>query len=192
MKTNVTIRIDEEIVQNAKELDLNISRISEKALLQAVKEETKPYMIVETSQIILDAKLYYNIRERALAVTFIVFNASEENVISDRINYSLLVTDRETFTDLPIRQSIQEFKGINLERKTVFKGQREIFVEHLSPSPELSKIFSEVTHEDTKNLRWVIYPTAFVESKKRVLQAKFEQILDEKKHYLLPRPIEAF
>jgi hypothetical protein len=192
MKTNVTIRIDEEIVQNAKELDLNISRISEKALLQAVNEETKPYMIVETTQIILDAKLYYNIREKTLAATFIVFNASEENIISDRINFSLLVTDRETFTDLPIRQSLQEFKATNLERKTLFKGQREIFVEHLSPSPELSKILFEVTHEDTKNLRWVIYPTAFVESKKRVLLAKFEQILDEKKTYPLPRPIESF
>src|SRR5665647_1528976 len=93
-------------------------------------------MIVETTQIILDAKLYYNIREKTLAATFIVFNASEENIISDRINFSLLVTDRETFTDLPIRQSLQEFKATNLERKTLFKGQREIFVEHLSPSPE--------------------------------------------------------
>jgi hypothetical protein len=192
MKTNVTIRIDEEIVQNAKELDLNISRISEKALHQAVKEETKPYMIFETPQITLKANIFYNIREKGLAATFIILNASEENVISDRINYSVLVTDKEFFTDLPGRQSLQEFKGTNLERQTIFKGQWAIFTEILSPSPELAKRLAEMTHEDSKNLRWVISPAAFVESRKRVLQAKFEQIKDEKKTYPLPRPIESF
>jgi hypothetical protein len=192
MKTNVTIRIDEDLVQNAKELDLNISRISEKALHQAVKEETKPYMIFETSQITLKPNVFYNIREKGLAATFMIVNGSEENVISDRINYSVLVTDKEFFTDLPIRQSLQEFKGTNLERQTIFKGQWTVFTEMLSPSPELAKRLAEMTHEDCKNLRWVISTAAFVESRKQVLQAKFEQIKDEKKIYPLPRPIEAF
>jgi len=45
MRTNVTIRIDDDVVKNAKALDLNFSRICEGALLQAVEEETKPFGI---------------------------------------------------------------------------------------------------------------------------------------------------
>ena len=190
MKTNVTIRIDDDVVQNAKALNLNISRICEGALLQAVEEETKPFGITETSQIILQAELIYNIREKILAIVFIAINASEENVISDRINYLVSITDKEFFTGLPDRQSIQKFKGTILERRTLSKGGREIFSKQLFPSSDLAERLSEVTHEDSKNLRWIVYPTLTVDSKKRVLQAKYEQIKDEKGVFPIPRPLK--
>lgn len=189
MKTNVTIRIDDDAVQNAKALNLNISRICEGALLQAVEEETKPFEIIETSQIILQAELIYIIREKRLGIGFIAINASEENVISDRINYMISITDKEFFTDLE-RESIQTFRGTILERRTLSKGVAEPFPEQLLPSPELAKRLSEVTHKDSKNLRWIVIPTLFVDSKKRVLKAKYEQTWDKKGLYPVPRPLK--
>ncbi len=190
MRTNVTIRIDDDVVQRAKALDLNFSRICEGAMLQAIEEETKPFGITETCQVILEAELIYNIREKILGINFTAINASEENVISDRINYLVSVTDKEFFTDLPDRQSIQKFKGTVLKRKTLPKGGRDTFSERLSPSPDLGKRLSEVTYKDSKNLRWIVYPTLIVDSKKRVLQARFEQIMDEKGVFPIPRPLK--
>jgi len=192
MKTNVTIRIDDDLVQRAKELDLNLSKIAENALFQAVEEESKPYGIVETSQIIYEASIFYSLREKILIANFTVINASAENVISDRINYSILITDREVFTELPIWQSLQQFKGSNLERQTIPTGQRRTFAERLTPSPELATRLAEMTFEDNKNLGWVVYPGLFVETRKQVLFAKFEQIVDDKKRFLLPRPLKTF
>ena len=189
MKTNVTIRIDNDVVRNAKALDLNISRICEGALLQAVEEETKPFKITETSQLILQAELIYNIREKRLAIGFTAINASEENVITDRINYLISITDKEFLTDLE-RESIQTFRGTILERRTLSKGGREIFSKQLFPSSELAKRLSEVTYKDSKNLRWIVYPTLIVDSKKRVLKAKYEQTWDEKGLLPIPQPLK--
>ena len=191
MRTNVTIRIDDDVVQNAKALDLNISRICEEALHQAVEEETRPYEISETSKLILEAELIYNIREKILTIVFTAINASEENYISDRINYIISVTDKEVFTDLSDRQTVQKFKGTILERKTLPRGGRDSFSEQLIASSSLAKRLSEVNYEDTKNLRWVVYPTLIVNSKRRVLKAKYEQIWDEKKVFPIPRPLIA-
>ena len=190
MKTNVTIRIDSDVVHNAKELDINISRICENALLRAVEEETRPYGITETSQIILEAELIYNIQEKSLAISFITINASEQNVISDRINYLIAITDKEFFTDLRDRQSIQKFKGTILERKTLPKGGRDFFSEQLIPSPELAERLSEVNYEDAQNLRWIVYPTLIVETKNRVLKAKYDQIRNEKNMFPVPKPLK--
>lgn len=190
MKTNVTIRIDDDLVQNARALDLNFSRICEGALLQAVEEETKPFEITETSQILLQAEIIYNIREKRLAIGFIAINASEENVITDRINYLISITDKEFFTDLPERQSIQTFKGTILERRTLPKGGTEPFSEQLHPSPDLTKRLLEVTQKDSKNLRWIIIPTLIVDSKKRVLKAKYDQTWDEKGLFPIPQPLK--
>jgi hypothetical protein len=193
MKTNVTIRIEDDVVQNAKILDLNISKISENALLQAIEEEKQPYGIAETSQIILEAELLFSIREKILLIHFTVINASDENVILDRINYLVSITDREYFSDLPDRQSIQMFKGTILERNTIPKGDRRSFSEQLIPSSTLSKRLSEVTYEDNRNLRWIVYPDLIVDSKKRVLHAKYEQIRDEKRSmFAIPRLLKTF
>jgi len=189
MKTNVTIRIDADVVRNARELNLNISRICESALLQAVEEEREPFVITETSQIILQAELIYNIRDKRLAIVFNVINASEENVLSDRIYYLVSITDKEFLTDLPV-QGIQEFTGIILERRTISKGGTEFFSEQLIPSSELAKRLSEVTHKDSKNLRWVAFPTLIVDSKKRVLKGKYEQKWDEKGLFPIPQPLK--
>jgi len=81
LKTNVTIRIDEHVAEKAKELDLNISKISQESLLQAIEEETKPYKITDTSEVVLEAELIYNIRQKTLAISFVAINASGENVI---------------------------------------------------------------------------------------------------------------
>jgi len=190
LKTNVMIRIDDDVVQSAKALDLNFSRICEGALLQAIEEETRPFGITETSQIIVEVELVYHIREKSLTIGFTAINASEEDVISDRINYLAAITDKEFFTDLPDRQSIQKFKGTILERRTLSKGGREVFSEQLEPSPDLEKRLSEVTYADSRNLRWIVYPTLIVESKQRVLQATYEQITDEKGVFPIPRPLK--
>ena len=51
MKKNVMIRIDKEVVQKAKDLGLNISKVSENALKRAVDalEQTKPQNEVKTA-----------------------------------------------------------------------------------------------------------------------------------------------
>jgi hypothetical protein len=181
------------VVQNAKILDLNISRICENALLQAIEEEEQPYGITETSQIILEAELLFNIREKILAIHFTVINASDENVILDRINYLVAITDREYFSDNPDRQSIQMFRGTFLERDTIRKGDRRSFSEPLLPSSTLAKRLSEVTYEDKRNLRWIVYPDLIVDSKKRVLHAKYEQIHDKKRSlFAVPRLLKTF
>ncbi len=192
MKTNVMIRIDEGLVQAAKELDLNFSKIAEDALKQAIEEETKPFGIIETSQIILEAELIYNLRDKKLGISFIVTNASDENIISDRINYSIGITNREFFSDLPDRQCLQEFKGTVLERETIPKGGKGSFSKQLSPSPELTSLLSQVTYEDTKNLRWIVYPKFIANSRKKILEAKYKQTMDEQGHYPVPRPLKTF
>lgn len=191
MKTNVTIRIDESLAQRAKELDLNFSKIAEDALKQAIEEETKPFGIIETSQIILEPEVAYNVRDKILGITFTVTNASDENIISDRINYLMGITDREQFTDHP-DQYIQVFKGTVFERTTIQKGSKVFFSEKLIPSSDLAIKLSQVTYEDTKNLGWIIYPTFIADSRKKVLQAKFEQKKCDKGLYPILRPLKTF
>ena len=171
-------------------MDLNISKICETALMQAVEEETKPYAIKETSQIILETELVYSIREKNLGIVFNAINASDENVITDRINYIVSLTETEIFTDIPDRQSIQTFKGTILERKTLSKGGRDFFSEQLLPSPALAKKLSEITYEDNKNLRWIVNPILIVNSKNRILQAKYHQTKNEVGPFPTPLPIK--
>lgn len=189
MKTNVMIRIDEGLAQTAKELDLNFSKIAEDALKQAIEEETKPFGIVETSQILLGAELFYNVRDKMLTLVFVVDNVSDENVVSDRINYTLGITDRETFTNIPDRQCIQTFKGTILERETIPKGGHGSFGERLVPSADLAAKLSEVTCEDSKNLRWIVYPRLIANTRKTILGANYKQKIDEKGHFPVPRPL---
>jgi len=192
MKTNVTIRIDEDLVQNAKELDLNFSKIAEDALKLAIEEETKPYGIIGTSQILFEAELIYNLKDKELGLSFTLINATPDNIISDRTRYWLVVTDRESFTDLPYRQGLQAFNGMVFERATIAKGGRVSFSEKLAPSLDLESRLSQVTYEDSKNLRWIVYLRAVVDSRKRVLEANYKQEMDEKGYYPIPRPLKIF
>jgi hypothetical protein len=77
-----------------------------------------------------------------------------------------------------------------LERRTIPKGSKAIFSKPLIPSPDLAARLSEVTYEDGKNLRWVVYSNLIADSKRRVLQAKYEQTLDEKKLFPVPRALK--
>jgi post-segregation antitoxin (ccd killing protein) len=192
MKTNVMIRIDEGLAHTAKELDLNFSKIAEDALKLAVEEETKPFGITKTSQIIVETELMYNVRAKKLGVSFVVTNASDENIISDRVNYLLIVTDQESFTDLPHCQGIQVFKGTVFERRTLHKGVKDGFSDELIPSSELASRLAQVTYEDSKNLRWVVYPEFFADTRKKVLQAEYAQKMDDKGFFPIPRPLKTF
>lgn len=187
MKTNVMIRIDADAVQSAKALDLNISRICEEALTQAVEEEARPFEITESMQIILRAGIAYHVRSEGLrlGLVFVIANESGENVVLDRINYDVFI--KRDVND----KDVQHFKGNVLERRTISKGMQEVFPESLEPSPDLVQILKETTASDhyVKGLKWVIFADLFVDSKKRILRGKFEQILDEKGVWPRPRYI---
>ena len=181
------IRINTETVQNAKSLGLNISKICEDALIQAIKEETQPYEIVESPQIIFDAELLYVPSDSTLALGFTVTNTSEENVILDRINYVLDIKSDNS------EKPIQIFKGTVLKRVTIRKGQgKHPFGERLKPSPELARILREKASNNFKDLEWRIVPSLYVNNKKSILKGRFKQILDETGINPRPRLIKIF
>jgi len=180
MRTNVMIRVDEETVRNAKALELNISKICEEALMRAVTEEAQPYGIVPSLQIIYDAEFFhYPTAGNHLAIIFTVRNTSEENVILDRIKY-LVAVKKES------GETVQTFEGTILDRRTIAKGSKEIFPEKLMPSPDLARVLKETTSDNQSTLKWIVFPTLIADSKKRILEGKFEQVWDEKQ--IMPRP----
>jgi len=180
------IRVDEETVRTAKALELNISKICEEALMNAVMEETQPYGIIPSLQIIYDAELYqYPRMGNHLAIIFTVRNNSEENVILDRIKYLVAVLKESG-------EPIQTFEEMILDRRTIAKGTSESFPGKLIPSADLARVILETTSDGKSSLKWVVYPTLIADSKKRVLEGKFEQIWDEKKTMALPRPLKIF
>jgi hypothetical protein len=171
MKTNVMIRIDEEIVQKAKALDLNISKICEEALDSAVKEEMEPYGLIESQQIIFDAELCYYESTRFLVV-FNVTNASEENVILDRIDYSIDLVDS---ANVPVRT----LTGAVLRRRTILKGTKEKFIDDPAEGQDLVDDLKKKSVNIEKDLKWRITPSLYVDSKGGILQGHFEEIFDE-------------
>jgi len=166
MKTNVMIRIDEETVQKAKALDLNISKICEEALDNAVKEEIQPYGLIESQQIIFDAELCYYESTRFLVV-FNVTNASEENVILDRIDYSIDLVDS---ANAPIRT----LTGAVLRRRTIHKGTKEKFIDDPAEGQDLVDDLKKKSVDIEKNVKWRITPSLYVESKRGILQGQFQ------------------
>ena len=166
MKTNVMIRIDEEIVQKAKALDLNISKICEEALDNAVKEEMQPYGLIESQQIIFDAELCYHESARFLVV-FNVTNASEENVILDRIDYLVDLVDS---ANAPIRT----LTGAVLRRRTILKGTKEKFIDDPAEGQDLVDDLKKKSVDIEKDVKWRITPSLYVESKRGILQGQFQ------------------
>lgn len=171
MKTNIMIRIDENVAQSAKSVDLNISKICEEALMHAVQEETQPYQITVSRQIVFSADLLYNKKQSQIAVLFSILNTSEENVILDRITYKIFIQPaKQTGFGDPTPQT---FKGVILERNTIQKGQ------WLGVSDALTFEQSKITSMLNEELSWRIYPELFVDSKRGILNGKFEQKLDD-------------
>lgn len=171
VKTNVMIRIDEETVQKAKALDLNISKICEEALDNAVKEEMQPYGLIESQQIIFDAELFYHESTRFLVV-FNVTNASEENVILDRITYLVDLVDS---ANVPVRT----LTGAVLRRRTILKGAKEKFIDDPAECQDLVDDLKKKSVNIEKDLKWRITPSLYVDSKRGILQGHFEEIFDE-------------
>jgi hypothetical protein len=168
MKTNVMIRIDEETVQKAKALELNISKICEEALENQVKEELQPYGLIQSQQIIFDAELYYHESTRLLVV-FNVTNASEENVILDRITYSV---------DLggPADTSFYSFTGAMLRRRTIEKGTKEKFIDDPQEGLDLVDEMKKKSVDIEKDVKWVITPSLYANSKRGILQGQFQEV----------------
>ena len=168
MKTNVMIRIDEETVQKAKALELNISKICEEALENQVKEEMQPYGLIQSQQIIFDAELYYHESTRLLVV-FNVTNASEENVILDRITYSVDLAD-------PANTPFYSFNGAMLRRRTIEKGTKEKFIDDPREGLDLVDDLKKKSVDIEKDVKWIITPSLYANSKRGILQGQFREV----------------
>jgi antitoxin component of RelBE/YafQ-DinJ toxin-antitoxin module len=175
LKTNIMIRIDAETAESAKALGLNISKISEDALAQAIAEETRPFSIVESDQVVFRANLIYVKHEETLGLGFNVLNASEENLIIDRIIYSLHLS-KEIF-DKPI----EVFKGVALKREDVPKGKQVSMPgEGFKPSKGTVDRINEMIAKGDGSVKWVIFTELYLSSKKGIIKGKFEWKRDEK------------
>ena len=169
MRTNVMIRVDDKTVQSARSLDLNISKICEQALKRAVHEKTRPFEIFESREIVYNAQLFYYKNQKALELQFCILNALEETVIFDRLTYKVFIhsSKRSGISDPPLLQ----FEGVILDRKNIRRGEGHGVQKILARDLELP---------NDEPLSGRIFPQFYVNSKRGIIKAEFQEELDEK------------
>jgi len=175
------IRIDAEAVEKAKTLGLNISKICEEALNQAVAEETRPYSLIESDKVTFSADLFYVKNNELLGPVFRIVNSSEENLILDRIVYSASLYE----ANLPLLETldkpIQGFKGVILKREDIPKGAiKYIGGELPKPSSDTVEKINIMMSKGDESIKGVIFADIFLNGKKGIITGKFEVKRDEK------------
>ena len=173
-KTNVMIRIDSNIAEKAKALDLNLSKLCEAALESAIVEETQPFSIKLSDKIFFRSSVGYLSRKGIISIWFTVTNASDENLILDRITYQLFIT-KEVLGDV-----LESFNSAVLTREDIPKGKQVIVAgEAFKISKDTIEKLNEMSSRNERTIGHIVNANIFLNSKKNVIKGKFEWKKDE-------------